>query len=113
MGGSYLGLLGKIAAAEAPELGPSCVCAPQARPRAVGDAVDECGGVPKVAQNGQNREFGRQILRTTIKFCASTNSIFRFGIIKCVYGASFRALGLRIDSGRKLEQINSETTELS
>ena len=110
MGGSDLGLLGEIAAAEAPELGPSCVCAPQARPRAVGDAVDECGGVPKVAQNGQNREFGRQISRMTIKFCGRTNSIFRFGIIKYVYGASFRALGLRIDAVRscmKVEQINS------
>ena len=29
----------------------------------------ERGGVPKVAQNGQNREFGRQISRMTIKFC--------------------------------------------
>ena len=50
----------------------------------MGDTADECGGVPKAVQNGQNREFGRQILRLTIKFCGRTNSIFRFGIIKYV-----------------------------
>ena len=54
-----LGCLARSRQLRAPELGPSCVCARQARHRAVGDAADECGGVPKVAQNGQNREFGR------------------------------------------------------
>ena len=73
----------------------------------MGGAADECGSVPKVAQNGQDREFGRQISKMTIKFCGRTNSSFRFGIIKRVYGAILRALGLRIDSECKLEQINS------